>query len=32
VYRAADIETNHEAYFAEDHVAASAAVSKLTRR
>jgi malonyl-CoA decarboxylase len=32
VYRAADIETNHEAYFAEDQVAASAAVRKLTRR
>lgn len=32
VYRAADIETNHEAYFAEDHVAASAAVCRLTRR
>ncbi len=32
VYRAADIETNHEAYFTEDQVAASAAVRKLARR
>jgi len=32
VYRTADIEKNHEAYFADDHVSASAAVYKLARR
>jgi len=32
VYRAADIEKNHEAYFADDHVSASADVYKLARR
>lgn len=31
-YRAADIEANHEAYFAENHVSASAVVNKLARR
>lgn len=32
VYRTADIERNHEAYFANDCVSASAAVNKLARR
>lgn len=32
VYRREDIEKNHEAYFADEHVSASAAVRKLARR
>jgi len=32
VYRTVDIEKNHEAYFANNHVSASAAVNKLARR
>jgi malonyl-CoA decarboxylase len=32
VYRPADIEKNHEAYFVDQHMSASAAVRKLARR